>query len=268
MPKKLGQYFLKNTAAHKKIAAALAVQTGETVIEIGPGHGELTNKLLAFGFRVSGKDGLAIKIIAIEKDGYLAEKLKRKFADDKNVEIVEGDVLKILPDVVKNYKLKPKSYKLAGNIPYYITGHLLRTIGNLEPKPERCVFTLQKEVAERLAAKPPKMNRLAAAVQFWADPEIILALPKTEFRPRPKVNSAVILLKTKRQKPAVPPSSYYKMMKIIFHQPRKTTLNNLVASGLSREIAAEALRRAGLSPNLRPQNLKTEDIARIAATWG
>lgn len=268
MPKKLGQHFLKNPAAQKKIAAALAIQTGETVIEIGPGHGELTNKLLAFGFGVLGKDGSAVKIIAIEKDGHLVEELKQKFADEENVEIVEGDVLKILPDVVKNYKLKPKNYKLVGNIPYYITGHLLRTIGDLEPKPERCVFTLQKEVTERLTAQPPKMNRLAAAVQFWAEPEIILALSKTEFRPRPKVNSAAILLKTKIQKPAVPPESYYKTVRVLFQQPRKTALNNLVASGLSRERAAEALRRAGLGPNLRPQDLKIEDIARIAATWG
>lgn len=252
MSKRLGQHFLINTAALKKIAAALEIKPGDIIVEIGPGHGELTKEL-----RSKNKE---VRVIAIEKDRRLAEDLRRKFADGKNVEIAEGDALRLLPSVTQN--LKPITYKVAGNIPYYITGHLLRVIGCLEPKPERCVFTVQKEVAERLAAQPPRMNRMAASVQFWAEPKILFSLPKSDFYPPPKVNSTAILFITKEY-PKTAAENYYRTVKILFRQPRKTLLNNLIGAGLSRKEANEILERSGLSPDLRSQNLNIQDILRV-----
>jgi 16S rRNA (adenine1518-N6/adenine1519-N6)-dimethyltransferase len=260
MPKKLGQHFLKDTAALKKIAAALEIEPGDTIIEIGAGGGELTEKLKT--------ENEKVKILAIEKDPRLAEKLRQRFAENKNIKVIEGDAIQVLPAL-----LAPR-FKIAGNIPYYLTGHLLRTIGELKPKPVVCVFTLQKEVAERLAAAPPRMNRLAASVQFWAEPKILGVLPKTIFHPQPKVDSAIVILKTKRPPEGAKPDDYYKTVRILFRQPRKTLLNNLLQAGRrqartqkgkypEREEIAAILRRLNLDPNLRPQDLEIADILRI-----
>ncbi len=213
MPSKLGQNFLINKKALEAIAKALEIKDGETIVEIGPGHGELTEIL------ATETDD---KIIAIEKDGELAGFLRRKFSDNDKIEIINGDALKVLPQIPKSYILNSKSYKVVGNIPYYITGYLLRILSELENKPSLAVLTIQKEVAERLVAKPPRMNLLAAAVQFWSEPEIIGELPKEDFRPMPKVNSATIKLKPKKSSPPANQKKYYRLIKIIFKQPRKT----------------------------------------------
>ncbi len=247
--------------------SALDVHSSDALIEIGSGHGELTNKLLAVSFELLGKDRPATKIIAIEKDKQLAKELKEKFSNNAAVNVVEGDALKILPDVIKGYKLKAKSYKLAGNIPYYITGHLLRTIGALPNKPERCVFTIQKEVAERIVAKPPRMNRLAASVQFWANPEILGGISRHLFRPPPEVDSAIIRLMTINppadEKAAI---SFNQILPILFRQPRKTIFNNLRARFPQDEVHKN-LRQIGAESNARPQDLSIDQIIHLARLW-
>src|SRR3990167_3831319 len=199
MPR-LGQHFLTDKNALKKIAGFLDLKEGDAVVEIGPGHGELTEQILNNELRIKNTE---IKIIAIEKDEQLAESLRKKFEARGNVEIICGDALKLLPSIIHNSLFIIHGYKLAGNIPYNITGKLLRTISELPEKPKISVFTIQKEVAERLVAKPrgmnpvrsrPRqqasatgtsgrpasngMNRLAASVQFWAEPEIALIIPR------------------------------------------------------------------------------------------
>lgn len=253
MPSKLGQNFLINKEVLKKIADAADLKNGETVIEIGPGHGELTAYLLESGARV----------IAIEKDRELIHQLKEKFKN-KNFELIEGDALKILP------ALNLGSCKLAGNIPYYITGKLLRVIGDLENKPKLIVLTIQKEVAERIAAKPPKMNLLAASVQFWAEPKIIGLVGKKEFRPIPKVDSAIIKLIPKSE-PINTESpeylrgkkQYYDFIKILFKQPRKTIFNNL-REKYEIEKTKNALKNLNIDPQSRPQNLFIQTIIKLS----
>ncbi|OGM91464.1 ribosomal RNA small subunit methyltransferase A [Candidatus Wolfebacteria bacterium RIFCSPLOWO2_01_FULL_45_19] len=264
--KRLGQHFLINKEKIKKIIQSLELKNGETIIEIGPGHGELTRELLAISFKLLEEDGRGMKIIAIEKDKALTERLNKTFADHKNVETVLGDALKVIPKIIKNYKLQAKSYKLVGNIPYYITGYLLRIISELARKPKLCVFTVQKEVAERICAQPPKMNLLAASVQFWAKPEIIDFISKKYFKPAPKVDSAIIKL-TIHPKPYTPNQEhYYKLIKILFKQPRKTLINNLSGGyrQMSKEKLIELIKKTGLEPNLRPQNLNLEKILGIS----
>ena len=138
------------------------------------------------------------------------------------IEIIAGDALKMLPDVVSGYGSKT-SYKLIGNIPYYITGFLLRTISELEHKPKITVLTVQKEVAKRICGE---MNLLSASVRYWAEPEIIGIIPKSDFSPQPKVDSAIIRLKTINKKretgdEAKSAENYHKFIKILFKQPRK-----------------------------------------------
>ena len=145
------------------------------IIEIGPGHGELTRLL-------QSADPSA-PIVAIERDHLLAEKLRSE--PRGNLRIEEGDALALLPSLTESEPFKGADYKIVGNIPYYITGHLFRIIGDLEHKPTRCVFMVQKEVALRLCAAPPDMNRLAASVQFWANATIIAQVPLSAIETGP-----------------------------------------------------------------------------------
>jgi len=277
MPK-LGQHFLINKKKIKKIIEALELKKGDTIIEIGPGHGELTEKLKV--------KSLKLKVIAIEKDKKLAGAIRNLIEIQKlrnYVEIIEGDALKILLKLTKSYKLKTKSYKIVGNIPYYITGRLLRILSELENKPSLIVLTVQKEVAERLIAQPPKMNLLAASVQFWAKPEIIGYISKKDFRPAPKVDSAIIKLEADRcgsmRKLEADrcglKQNYYRLIKILFKQPRKTILNNILEAekrGFMRIIEADKrgfltkkLHKIVINPQDRPQNLTIKQIIKLSS---
>lgn len=257
MRQNLGQHFLKNRSAIEKIISALAPEK-ETIIEIGSGKGALTIPLA----EVCGKTDS--KILAVEKDPALAEEARGWGL--KNVEVVEGDILKILPGLVSDIHGK---YKIIGNIPYYLTGFLLRTIGELNPKPELIILTIQREVAVRLTAKPPRMNRLAASVQFWAEPKVIGILPRAYFSPPPEVDSAVLSLSPTDKYGNVPSETYYETMRAIFAQPRKTILNNLRAkSEKSAENLSAELTAVGIDPGGRPQNLRVEDVVAVAKTVG
>ena len=250
MGRRLGQHFLKDRNVLKKITEALEIQSGDFVIEIGSGQGSLTELLMEAPIN---------KIIAIEKDKKLALDLKLKNRDGTILEVIEGDALKILPTVTNKLN---REYKLIGNIPYYITGYLLRVIAELENKPSLIVFTIQKEVAERLTAQPPAMNLLAASVQYWAEPKIITSIPAGSFSPPPKVDSAIISLKTKKVKDS---ESYYKFIKILFKQPRKTILNNLAESlELNKDEIGKKLSSLDIKERSRPQNLDLKTIQKMS----
>lgn len=258
MRQRLGQYFLHDTGAVAEAISAIGAEI-KNVIEIGPGNGALTKPLCESLFKNGGR------LIAIEKDPALAEKARDW--DLENLEVVEGDALEVLPGL--SAELGGQKYSLIGNIPYYLTGFLLRIISELEHKPEQTIFMIQKEVAERIVVKPPEMNRLAASIQFWAEPKIIRNVSKRSFSPSPKVDSAIILLTTTQNPLKTAPEKYYSALRALFAQPRKTVLNNLAAEFKeSRKTATEkalaALTRAGVSPDSRPQNLSIKDIEGIA----
>lgn len=271
--KKLGQHFLTNKIKLQEIVEALDLKAGDTVIEIGPGHGELTEE-----FRIQN---LGFRIIAIEKDKELIRHLEKKFVQDKNIEIIEGDALKILPKLIdsilrtsdvpsienNNFRTSDvQKLKIVGNIPFYITGYLLRILGELENKPSLIVLTVQKEVAERICVKPPRMNLLAASVQFWAEPEIADYIPKTDFNPQPKVDSAIIKLRIRNYELGIM-DNYYRLIKTLFKQPRKTILNNLASSDKNQKTKEEIvkiLEELKINPGDRPQDLNIEQIKKIA----
>src|SRR3989304_5892516 len=309
----LGQHFLINKKKIEKIVEALELKNGDTIIEIGPGHGELTQEIqkskipeteprrrtsslrgrqarYGAGKNQSANWRTKIKIIAIEKDINLVKFLKEKFSKDKNIEIIEGDALKEIKNQISKIKITNqnskiiKNLKIVGNIPYYITGYLLRILGELENKPSLIVLTIQKEVAQRVCAKPRTrrrqgyggqgMNLLAASVQFWAEPKIIGSVSKKDFWPIPKVDSAIIKLTPLtllvRSSIQCNKGDYYKFIKILFKQPRKTILNNLEFRIKNLEFRAEnrqklkeKLLKIGVDPQARPQNLSVEQILKL-----
>lgn len=242
--KRLGQYFLQNESKLRKIADVLGASPGDVVVEIGPGRGELTKHLVATGARVIG----------IEKDTSL----------HPPGEVIYGDVREELSRVAGELGEVP--YLLAGNIPYYLTGYLFRILGDLKHKPTRTVFTIQKEVAERIT-KTDKigMNLLAASILRWADAEYVATIPRTMFSPVPKVDSGIILLRTKGADAVDDRGAYMRFIKILFKQPRKLAVSNLGAVYAKTNIV-DAFRNLGIDLNVRPGNLSYKETLVLCGT--
>lgn len=253
---------MKDGRALDRIVSVLDITPEDVVVEIGPGHGELTRRILGYAPK---------ELIAIEKDPSLIEYYLRQLKDEyKNLHVIEGDALVELPRLA-NHQPLTTHYKLIGNIPYYITGHLLRSVGELEHKPVCVVLTVQKEVAERVCANLPrprhghdrqaKMNLLGASVQTWGNAEIVRYISKKSFRPSPRVDSAVIKIVPHAE--PLPPD-FYPFLRALFSQPRKTIVNNLRTPELPRGIIEERLVSMGIDPKARPQNLNIEEIKKLS----
>jgi len=264
MQKSLGQHFLINQKAIADIVKAVSVAQGDAIIEIGPGEGAITKSLAT----LCEKHGA--KLFAIEKDTKLVIAIQNEIPMlAGNVE--HGDALELLPALVK--KIGKKNYKIVGNIPYYITGHLLRVIGELEQKPAKTVLMIQKEVAERVSARAPGMNLLAAATQYWGEPSVLFTLTPKDFNPPPEVSSAVITI-TPRKLTAdslkLEASSYYAFIRAAFKQPRKVLINNLSSRfpELSKKEIADFMQQNGLLPTSRPQDLDVPTLERLAGRFG
>jgi 16S rRNA (adenine1518-N6/adenine1519-N6)-dimethyltransferase len=264
MPRRLGQHFLKDKNALRRIADALDITHDDIVIEIGPGHGELTDAILARHPK---------KVILIEKDPTLAASLRVSHTHEngvKDAEIVmrEGDVRDILATVIADDVPATQPYKIAGNIPYYLTGFLLRILGELPRIPSVIVLTMQQEVAERIIAGPPSMNKLAASVQFWADPEILFTIPAGAFHPAPEVESATVRLVPK--KIPMDPAAYFPFIRQLFQQPRKNIANNLVLKTMSPEEQARRkalLASLGVAPHARAHAMAVSDVIALAKAF-
>lgn len=277
-PKKsLGQNFLRDEKVLRKIIEAADLQADDFVIEIGPGEGALTEKLAE---RVQ-------KIIAIEIDTSLIPRLKRKFGDTKNIVIIEGDVLKInlhklLGSEGSTFGVlkvepsrNPQNYKVVANIPYYITSPIIRLFLESEFPPAEMILMVQKEVAERIVAKPGQMSLLTLAVQYYAQAELLFIVDRKSFYPAPEVDSAVIRITPSPPSPLpigervaegrVRDKKFFRLARAGFSAKRKTLLNNL-SSGLHLDKAAveEKLKTAGLKPTARAQELSVEDWKKLS----
>ena len=216
--KGMGQNFLVNKGALEKIIKSADLKKEDVVLEVGPGIGTLTQELAK---SVS-------KVIAIEKDKKMIEILKETLKEFKNVEIIQGDILKT------NIEL-PKQYKLVANIPYYLTSPLIRKFLENPPnqnQPEEIILMVQKEVAQRICANPKNMSILAVSVQFYAKAKIIFYVKKENFWPKPKVDSAIIKITPQKLSPSVSVELFFKIVKAGFSQPRKQIGNNLLALSL------------------------------------
>lgn len=180
--KSLGQHFLTSTRAIESIIDAGDVVAEDIILEVGPGRGVLTEKLLVF----------AAKVIAVEKDRelipILEEKFKKEIKSDK-LDLLEKDVLEFDPETLRFYDLP---YKVIANIPYYITGQFLRKFLETTYQPERMVLMLQKEVAERIVAKDKKESILSISVKAYGKPRYVETVKAGSFSPAPNVDSAIL----------------------------------------------------------------------------
>ncbi len=246
--KGLGQNFLEDPFALEEIIAAAEIQPTDTALEIGPGLGSLTRYLAAS----------AKKVIAVELDGNLIPPLKEVLASYQNVHIIHGDILKLSPKDLIN----EDHYLVVANIPYYITSAVIRHLLENPSKPRRIVLTIQKEVAQRICAKPGDMSLLALSVQVYGAPRVAAHIPADAFFPAPKVDSAVLVVDI-FPSPLIKEElldSFFKLIKAGFSQKRKT-LRNSLSSGLhiSPVNAAELLTRAGIDPQRRAETLSIEE---------
>jgi 16S rRNA (adenine1518-N6/adenine1519-N6)-dimethyltransferase len=249
--KRLGQNFLVDKSGLKKIFEPARLSENDIVLEIGPGVGNLTQELAK----------KAKKVIAIEKDPRMVEILKETLKDFNNIKIIQADILKIENwKLIKNWKLKNGNYKVIANLPYYITAPVLRKFLEIEKKPKLMIFLVQKEVAQKIYAKVPKMNLLALSVQFYAQPKIIGYLSKKSFWPQPKVDSAILQIRKIQSKRKMDSERFFKIVKAGFCQPRKQILNNLSKMlKLDKEKVKSWLLKNNLQPSQRAETLKIKD---------
>ena len=262
---RLGQHFLNDTAAAIRIVESLGDLLQSTVLEIGPGRGALT-KLLAKRAR---------RIIAVEKDRVLAAQLRMHFSLTPNVEIIEGDILAIDLDSLFGPKPgstrpgmepEPQQIRVIGNLPYFITSDILLRLFEYRNYFEVLVLMVQKEVADRLAAKPGTKDYglLSATAQLYMKVEQLLTLPPGAFSPPPKVHSSVVrmLPSSRLGQLQVDEKEFITFLKLSFGQKRKTLLNNLKARYSNDELA-RALAKAKVKTSIRAEALSLEASAQI-----
>jgi 16S rRNA (adenine1518-N6/adenine1519-N6)-dimethyltransferase len=240
--KSLGQHWLKDEATLEAICEAASLTKADTVLEIGPGLGDLTRQLAK----------RAGKVIAVELDESLAIMLPRL----PNLEVVQADILKF--DLTQ----LPVDYKVVANIPYYLTSNLIRILSESANRPKTMVLLVQKEVAERVAAEPGQMSLLSVSAQLYFSPKLGPLVSAELFEPPPKVDSQVIIFK-RRSRPLfdnLDTRLYFRVVKAGFSGRRKKLRSSLAAGlGISKSQADDLLQAAGISGDLRAQNLSLQD---------
>ena len=251
--KRLGQNFLLQAGALRKVVDAASLSGNEAVLEIGAGAGSLTLMLARN----------AARVVAVELDERLRPLLAEALRPYPNVRLVFGDILRQnIAELMGN-----APYAVVANIPYYITSAVIRHVLTAERRPERLVLTVQREVAQRITAEPPRMNLLALSVQVFGEPKVVARLPAGAFFPPPKVDSAVVRVDVFPE-PLVPAEqldSFFRLANAGFSQRRKQLRNSLAAGlGMKPAQAAELLSAAGIDPSRRAESLSIENWRTLA----
>ena len=243
--KSLGQHFLIASQIIKKIVDVASVTKKDIVLEIGPGNGALTKELL---------DSVK-KVIAVEKDGELIKKLKQTFEKEikeKTLELIHDDIL--LCDFSK-LGLSDKSYKVVANIPYYITGILIRTLLTGKIQPNTIVLIVQKEIAERIA-RDTKESLLSLSVKAYGSPKYVKTVKSGAFSPSPKVDSAILLIKNISRDffNDISEESFFRLIKTGFSSKRKQVLNNL-GKIKNKDSLIQIFEKLGINPKIRAEDI-------------
>ncbi|HUS26152.1 MAG TPA: 16S rRNA (adenine(1518)-N(6)/adenine(1519)-N(6))-dimethyltransferase RsmA [Nevskiaceae bacterium] len=242
--KSLGQHWLNDEASLEAMLAAADIGPNDTVLEIGPGPGALTAKLVK----------QARQVVAVEFDEILARQLPQRM-QASNLQVVHQDILTF------DLTALPQGYKVAANIPYYLTSNLLRVLCE-SPNPfSKAALLIQKEVAQRVCALPGGMSLLSVSVQFYCEPSLGPVVPARLFTPPPKVDSQILAL-TYRTQPlfaGTDTKQFFRIVKAGFAQRRKTILNSLSAGmHLGRDETTHWLGQANIAPTARPQELSLQ----------
>jgi 16S rRNA (adenine1518-N6/adenine1519-N6)-dimethyltransferase len=245
-PKKsLGQHWLEAGAALDAMVKAGEVSPEDTVVEVGPGLGTLTQKLIK----------RARKVIAIELDEELAHELKTR-VEAKNLLIEQKNILEY------DFSEIAAGYKVVANIPYYLTSHLVRMFLEAPNRPKVMALLVQKEVAERMVAQAGEMNLLAISVQFYATCSLKMVVPRQLFRPPPKVDSQIIQIKLRRQPlfDDIEPAQFFRLVKAGFSEKRKKLRSSLSGGlHLDKTNIDELLKSCGINSDARAQELSLDD---------
>ncbi len=257
--KGLGQHFLVDGRVLARIVAAADLTPEDTVIEVGPGLGVLTQELV----RRAGR------VIAVEADAGLVAALGGLASRSANLTVVHGDIMEVSPAALlaaPGAAGAAGSYKVVANIPYYITSAVLRHFLEASPRPVAMVVMVQKEVGRAIVAGPGDMGLLAVSVQFYGRPSIVARVPARSFYPPPRVDSVVLRVEVYDRPPVDVPGdrAFFETVRAGFSAPRKQ-LRNSLAQGLAvgTEQAAGLLARAGIDPRRRAETLSLEEWGRL-----
>ncbi|MBN1284840.1 MAG: 16S rRNA (adenine(1518)-N(6)/adenine(1519)-N(6))-dimethyltransferase RsmA [Anaerolineae bacterium] len=255
----LGQNFLADPGALAHIVDIAEVGPDDVVLEIGAGTGALTRHLA----------GAAKRVIAVEVDSRLIPILQEQIASFPNVVLVEADILEVNAGELMQTLAGTETFQVVANLPYYITAAILRRLLENPPRPTRLTLTVQREVAERLAAQPGDMSLLAVSVQFYGRVRVAHRIKAGAFWPTPGVDSAVVRIDTYTDGPPVPVDDerqFFRVVRAGFGQKRKQ-IKNALAGGLGLEARAvvEALERAGVAPSRRAETLSLAEWTALTA---
>ena len=246
-PTKLrGQNFLIDDNVLNKIVVKSGITKKDNVLEVGPGFGALTEKLL----------DNSKKVLAVEYDRKLHEFLENKYGTVSNLKILHKDILKV--DESEITKVLGKKYKIVANLPYSITSNFIRKFLEAKNKPSEMVLMIQREVGERMRAKAPDMNVLALSVQLYSQPKILFGVAETCFFPVPTVKSSVIRLTiTKPTLSKKDQQLFFQLVKLGFSSKRKKLISNL-GKGFDKKKLREIFVELSLDENVRAQELSLE----------
>jgi 16S rRNA (adenine1518-N6/adenine1519-N6)-dimethyltransferase len=252
--KKLGQNFLIDAEVVQHIVDAAEVSETDTVLEIGPGIGTLTQGLAATG----------ASIVCVELDRRLVGVLEKTLAGYENVRVIHGDILKV--DISR--EISRENYKVVANLPYYITTPIIMRLLELRLPIERLVTMVQKEVAERMVASPggKDYGALSVAVQYYTEPKIMFVVPPRSFIPAPAVESAVICCRVRNRPPVEVTSekTFFRIVRAAFAQRRKTLFNGLKAAGITPDQLTTIFDTLGLDKLRRGETLSLAEFAAVA----
>ena len=256
--KSLGQNFLTDKNIIDKIIEGAGIGQGDTVIEIGPGIGVITGEAAK----------KAKKVIAIEIDKSLIPILDETLGGFDNVTVINEDVLKVDISELTGDE-KPENIKIMGNLPYYITTPIIMKLLEDQVRADSITIMMQKEVADRIKASPGSKayGALSVAVQYYCSVEKVADVPKGVFIPQPNVDSTVLKLNLRKEKPVKPADEkvFFNCVKAAFSQRRKTLLNSMqTLQGVSKELIREILENSGIEPTRRAETLTIEEFAKIA----
>ena len=247
--KDLGQHFLTDKNVLEKMIETADISRNDVVVEVGPGIGIMTKELAK----------RAKKVYAIEIDPKIAEILSTICIQYPNLKIVRGDIRDFSPKGIGRYKV-------VANLPYYITSHVIKKFLEEKNKPETITILIQREVAERICAKPGRMSILAVAVQFYGIPEVKELVSPLAFFPSPKVYSAILKIRVFKEPlfEDVDAKIFFRLVKAGFGEKRKMLANSISGGlGIEKELAEKLLKGAGVEPMLRAERLSLDDWRRI-----
>lgn len=241
---RLGQHFLTGTWAARLLAEAVDVRPHETILEIGPGKGALTKELLATGAHVT----------AIEKDPDFVVRLRKSNMEQTRLTLVEADIRDITPE-----KLGLKHYVVAANIPYYITGEIIRQFLEAIVQPRAMALLVQKEVAGRIVARDSKESILSLSVKAYGNPKIVARVSRGNFSPPPSVDSAILLIAdiSKKFFRDVGEVTFFRVVKAGFASKRKFLANNLSVR-FGKDTVIAAFNQCGVGPSIRAEDVRLE----------